>query len=84
MPAILPSKDGKCPIIVRVDGGLLREIGTNFLLRLSCFAVPEGSVLVIGSVTHLMEEGRVGYTKAQGEFMNEILSRVFWAKTQVF
>jgi hypothetical protein len=64
MPAILPSKDGKCPIIVRVDGGLLREIGTNFLQRLSCFAVPEGSVLVIGSVTHLMEEGRVGYTKA--------------------
>jgi hypothetical protein len=64
MPAILPSKDGKCPIIIRVDGGLLREIGTNFLLRLSGFAVPEGSVVVIGSVTHLMEEGRVGYTKA--------------------
>ncbi len=64
MPAILPSKDGKCPIIIRVDGGLLREIGTNFLLRISGFAVPEGSVVVIGSVTHLMEEGRVGYTKA--------------------
>jgi len=64
MPAILPSEDGKCPIIIRVDGGLLREIGTNFMLRISGFAVPEGSVVVIGSVTHLMEEGRVGYTKA--------------------
>jgi hypothetical protein len=25
--------------------------------------VPEGSVIVIGSVTHLMVEGRVGYSK---------------------
>jgi hypothetical protein len=38
MPAILPSKDGKCPIILRVEGGLLREIGTYFLesARLLC------------------------------------------------
>jgi hypothetical protein len=43
MPAILPSKDGKCPIIVRVDGGLLREIGTNFLQRLSGFAFRKGA-----------------------------------------
>jgi hypothetical protein len=27
-------------------------------------AVPEVSVIVIGSVTHLLEEGRVGYSKA--------------------
>jgi hypothetical protein len=64
MPPILPSKDGKCPVILRVEGGLLREIGTYFLDRLQDYAVPEGGVIVIGSVTHLMEEGRVGYTKA--------------------
>jgi hypothetical protein len=64
MPPILPSKDGKCPVILRIEGGLLREIGTYFLDRLQGFAVPEGSVIVIGSVTHLMEEGRMGYTKA--------------------
>jgi hypothetical protein len=63
MPAVLPSLDGKCPIIVRMDGGLLREIGTNFLARLRGYSIPEGSVVVIGSVTHLMEEGRVGYSK---------------------
>jgi hypothetical protein len=63
MPAVLPSLDGKCPIIVRMDGGLLREIGTNFLSRLRGYSIPEGSVIVIGSVTHLMEEGRVGYSK---------------------
>ncbi len=63
MPAILPSLEGKCPVILRMDGGLLREIGTNFLARLRGYSIPEGSVVVIGSVTHLMEEGRVGYSK---------------------
>jgi hypothetical protein len=47
-----------------VEEGLLREIGTYFLDRLHGYSVPEGSVIIIGSVTHLMEEGRVGYTKA--------------------
>ncbi len=27
------------------------------------FTIPEGSVIVIGSLSHLMEEGRVGYSK---------------------
>jgi hypothetical protein len=47
MPAILPSEDGKCPIIIRVDGGLLREIGTNFMLRISGFAFPKGVWLLL-------------------------------------
>jgi hypothetical protein len=63
MPAILPSKDDLCPIIMRVDGGLLRKIGTTFLAQLSKYSIPEGSVIFIGSVTHLMKEGRVGYSK---------------------
>jgi hypothetical protein len=63
MPAILPSKDDLCPIIMRIDGGLLREIGTAFVSQLSRYTVPEGSVIFIGSITHLMEEGRVGYAK---------------------
>jgi hypothetical protein len=63
MPAILPSKDDLCPIVMRVDGGLLREIGTTFLAQLSRYTIPEGCVIFIGSVTHLMEEGRVGYSK---------------------
>jgi hypothetical protein len=63
MPAVLPSKKEMCPIIIRIDGGLLQELGTTFLELLGRFAVPEGSVIVIGSITHLMEEGRVGYSK---------------------
>jgi hypothetical protein len=60
MPAVLPCKDELCPIIIRIDGGLLRELGTTFLELLGR---PEGSVILIGSVSHLMEEGRVGYSK---------------------
>ncbi len=63
MPAVLPSKKEMCPIIIRIDGGLLGELGTSFLELLGRFAVPEGSVIVISSVTHLMEEERVGYSK---------------------
>jgi len=63
MPAVLPSKKEMCPIIIRIDGGLLRELGTTFLGMLGRYAVPEGSVVVIGSISHLMEEGRVGYSK---------------------
>jgi hypothetical protein len=50
IPAILPSKDGKCPIILRVEGGLLREIGTYFLDRLHGYSVPEGSAIIIGTL----------------------------------
>jgi hypothetical protein len=64
MPPMLPSKKGMCPAVLRIDGGHLRELGTNFLTILGRYAVPEGSVIMIGSLSHLMEEGRVGYAKA--------------------
>ncbi len=63
MPPMLPSKKGMCPAVLRIDGGHLRELGTSFLTILGRYAVPEGSVIMIGSLSHLMEEGRVGYAK---------------------
>jgi hypothetical protein len=65
MPAVMPSKEENCPIIIRIDGGLLRELGMTFLELLGKRTVPEASVILIGSVSHLMEEGRVGYSKGQ-------------------
>jgi hypothetical protein len=59
----LPSRDESCPIVFRVEGGLLREIGIAFMNMLGNFTIPEGSVIVIGSLSHLMEEGRAGYSK---------------------
>lgn len=61
---MLPSKKGMCPAIIRIDGGLLRELGTTFLTILGKHYLPEGSVILIGSLSHLMEDGRVGYAKA--------------------
>jgi len=66
MPASLPSKSDLCPAIIRVEGGLLCELGDLFFSLLKDFTLPEGSVLLIGSLTHLMEEGLVGYARKMG------------------
>jgi hypothetical protein len=38
-----------------VEGGLLREISQVFQKLLETHCVPEGSVILIGSITHLIE-----------------------------
>jgi hypothetical protein len=45
---------------------LVCELGDFFFSLLKDFTLPEGSVLLIGSLTHLMEEGLVGYAKKLG------------------
>jgi hypothetical protein len=65
-PAALPSIGERCPAIIRVECGLLSELGDHFFSMLRDFTLPEGSVLLIGSLTHLMEEGLVGYAKSLG------------------
>jgi hypothetical protein len=62
-PAVLPARDESCPDLFRVEGGQLLEIGIAFMNMLGDFTIPEGSVIVVGSLSHLMEEGRVGYSK---------------------
>jgi hypothetical protein len=66
MPAAMPSLDEKCPAIIRVEGALLSELGDIFYSLLRDFTMPEGSILLIGSLSHLMEEGMVGYAKCLG------------------
>jgi hypothetical protein len=63
MLAVLPSRNGKCPFIIKVEGELLREISQDFKKLLETHCVKEGSLILIGSITHLMEEGPVGYSK---------------------
>jgi hypothetical protein len=66
MPAAMPSLGEKCPAIIRVEGALLSELGDIFYSLLRDFTLPEGSILLIGSLSHLMEEGMVGYAKCLG------------------
>ncbi len=65
-PAALSSLDRKCPTVIHVEGGLLSELGDFFYSLLKDFTLPEGSVLLIGSLSHLMEEGLAGYAKCLG------------------
>jgi hypothetical protein len=62
-PAALPTMGEKCPAVIRVEGGLLSELGDLFYSLLRDFTLSERSVLLIGSLSHLMKEGLVGYAK---------------------
>ena len=63
MAPVLPSANESCPAIIRVEGGLLCELTDAFIDTLGEFTMPEGSVILIGSLTHLMEEGQGGYAR---------------------
>ncbi len=62
-PAALQSMGEKCPAVIHMEGGLLSELGDFFYSLLLDFTLPERSVLLIGSLSHLMTEGLVGYAK---------------------
>jgi len=62
MPPMLPSSGGHCPIIIRIEDASLGALGDTLCSMLGDFALPEGSVLAISSMTHLMRTGVAVYT----------------------
>ncbi len=63
--AVLPMEGNKCPIVVRVGGGgWLHEIGDAFLEFMDEHTLPEGSVILLGSLSDLMNQGSAGLAKA--------------------
>jgi hypothetical protein len=57
-PPILPTVDGNCIVIIRVEDGTLIELATVFCDFFAKFLVPSvglppGSVIMIGSLSHL-------------------------------
>jgi hypothetical protein len=60
-----PATKGKCLAIVRLEDGLLSDLGL-LLSKLvgTGFAIPRGSVILIGSLTHLLKQGLVSYSMA--------------------
>jgi len=46
-----------------VENGFLREMGDFLCSLLEGFIIPDGSVIMIGSLSHLMREGRTSYCK---------------------
>ena len=68
-PAVLPSEGGLCPVIVRVEDGTLGEIADAFLDRFNKFVsphgnLPPGSVILIGSISHMRAVGVGEYCEA--------------------
>ena len=66
-PAILPMLDGLCPIVIRVEDGTMADLAGVFLERFSAYTSPHGalspgSVVLMGSLTHLLSKGLADYT----------------------
>jgi hypothetical protein len=64
-PASLPSDNGglKCMKILRIEGGKLDELACLFLDITRGWLLPPGSLILLGSLSHLAETGLAAYTE---------------------
>ena len=67
-PAVLPVSGGDCTVVVRVEDGRISDLEQVFLDRLKAFTrphgtLPAGSVVLIGSLSHLAAFGLADYTE---------------------
>jgi hypothetical protein len=63
-PAVLPSVENHCLSIMRLDSGTIEELIDLFLKISKNITVPEGTVILVGSVSLLAKVGVHGYTSA--------------------
>ncbi len=66
-PPVLPTEDGNCVVVIRVEDGRLFEIENVFKDIFKKFLAPAGrlpvgSVVLVGSLAHLARFGRESYT----------------------
>jgi len=58
---VLPSTQGRCPAIIRMEDGSLGELGDSLCTLLGEFTLPEGSIIAISSMSHLQRVGLTCY-----------------------
>jgi hypothetical protein len=81
-PAVVPAADGGgCLLIVRVEDGLLGELESVFFDRFRAFlkphgCLPPGSVILIGSISHLRACGLQDYADALVKSFVSVAARV--------
>jgi hypothetical protein len=63
-PAVLPSVENHCLSIMRLDSGTIEELIDLFLKMSKNVTVPEGTVILVGSVSLLARVGVHGYSSA--------------------
>ena len=62
-PPVLPTPDGRCVRIVRIENGSLTELAEVFLKTVSGWSVRVGSVVAITSASRLAQIGLAGYAE---------------------
>jgi hypothetical protein len=80
-PPMLPSSRGDCVLVIRVEGGLLTEIESTFFDYafgggLTDGGLPVGSVIMVGSVTHLGTRGLGSYAEDLVKTISSVGARV--------
>jgi hypothetical protein len=73
---MVPSGNGICPAVIRVENGLLGEILQTFQDVIGGFKLPIGSVIVLASAAHLFVEGLAAYAESMVDQLNKI-GRIF-------
>jgi len=67
-PPLLPAADGDCAIVIRVEDGSLSDLESVLLDRLRAYVkphgnLPRGSVILLGSLSHLAARGLGDYAE---------------------
>jgi hypothetical protein len=80
-PAMVPAGGGGCMVIVRVEDGTLSEIEGAFADRLRAHlrphgSIPAGSVILVGSLSHLRARGLVDYADSLVKTMGVLVGKV--------
>jgi hypothetical protein len=80
-PPVLPADDGKCVVVIRVEEGRLFELENTFsdMFAGHCAPhgrLPQGSVVLVGSLSHLGRYGLESYTVDLVKTMASLAARV--------
>ena len=80
-PPILPAKGGNCAVIVRVEDALLSDLESVLLERFNEYLPPHGqlvpgSVILIGSLSHLQARGLADYAAGLVSTLESVLTKV--------
>ena len=73
-PAVLPTADGNCLAIIRIDQGKIKDL-VDMLFSISPEEFPPGTIFVLGSLSHLQGEGLQNYANAGVKAGRRIASR---------
>jgi hypothetical protein len=80
-PPMLPSGRGDCVLVIRVEDGLLSEIESTFIDYvfgggMTEGGLPVGSVVIVGSVSHLGTRGLGSYAEDLVKTISSVGARV--------